>query len=260
MTDSGTDRDPDPEVGSDPRASPGTRESLARSGPEPATRGRPRPASPEAVPRLHLITDDAILARPDFMAVGHALVAAGGSDVALHVRGPSTDGRTLYRRTLGLRGPTRDSGVVLVVNDRVDVAVAADADAVQLGGRSLPVQRLPEASSALRVGVSVHTIEAASAADDADWLLVGTIYATPSHPERPGAGPAFLGAVAAVTTRPTIAIGGVSPERVGEVVRAGARGVAVMRGVWDASDPIEALHRYLEAVRLDPTPDSTPTP
>jgi len=213
-----------------------------------------------APPRVHLITDDSILERDDFPAVAHAALAVGGSDVALHVRGPGTDGRTLYRRTLDLRGASRDAGALLVVNDRVDVALAAGADAVQLAGRSLHPDDLPVEAGSLAVGVSVHGPAEASTVGTVDWLLAGTIYPTPSHPGRPGAGPRLLGAVAAVTAVPAIAIGGVTPERVAEVMRAGAWGVAVMRGVWDAADPIEALHRYLEVAAPDPTSDSTPTP
>jgi thiamine monophosphate synthase len=80
----------------------------------------------------------------------------------------------------------------------------------------------------------------------ADWLLVGTLWPTPSHPGRPGAGTPLLGAMAGLRT-PLIAIGGVTAERTGEAKRAGAAGVAVLRGIWDAPDPAEAVHRYLEA-------------
>lgn len=213
-----------------------------------------------AVPRLHLITDDSILARPDFSAVADALAAVGGEAVAVHVRGPSTDGRTLHDRARALRLTCVDSGAMLVVNDRVDVAIAVEADAVQLGDRSLAPPDLPAAAGSLRVGVSMHSAEEAGTAEGVDWIVVGTIYPTPSHPGRAGSGPELLGAVSAVTAAPVLAIGGVTPDRVTEVMRSGAWGVAVMRGVWNATDPIEALHRYLEVVALDPTSDSTPTP
>jgi len=212
------------------------------------------------LPRLHLVTDDAILRREDFVAVAHAAVAVGGEDLALHLRGPATDGRTVYRRTVELRDAARASGSLLVVNDRVDVALAAGADGVQLGGRSLDPADLPGEAAGLAVGVSVHSADAARSAGSVDWLLVGTIYPTASHPGRPGSGPGLVGAVTAVTSVPAVAIGGVTPERTTEVMRSGAWGVAIVRGVWDAEDPIEALHRYLEVAAPDTTPDSTPNP
>lgn len=204
------------------------------------------------VPVLHVVTDDDVLARADFAATAATLMERGGSRIAVHVRGPGTDGGTLYRIAHGLAGAAFGSGALLVVNDRVDVALTAGAGAVQLGRRSLRPQ---DARRILGVeallGVSTHSdAEAAeAAAEGAHWIFAGTIHATPSHAELEPRGPgAVAGARRASGGVPVLAIGGVTPEGVAELVAACAYGVAAIRGIWDAPDPVEAAGRYLEAL------------
>jgi len=204
------------------------------------------------VPVLHVVTDDEVLARTGFLELAAALAEDGGSHMALHVRGPHADGGRLYDLTRALVEPVRGSGGLLVVNDRVDVALAAGAGAVQLGRRSLPpadARRILGADA--RLGVSTHDdMEAAEASGEgAHWIFAGTIYATPSHQGRVPRGPgAISSARAAVGGVPVLAIGGITPERVATVCRAGAHGVAAIRGIWDAPSPRDALNRYLEAL------------
>lgn len=213
-----------------------------------------RSSSQGRAPRLHLVTDDAVLSRPGFRPRAEALLAAGGPALAFHVRGPGTPGGTLLDLVRSLRDPAGASGSLLVVNDRVDVALAAGAGGTHLGVRSLPLAEARRILGARgRLGVSVHTVAegAEAAAGGADWIFAGTIYGTQSHPGRRGLGAAFAGRVAeAAAGVPVLAIGGVTPGRVGDLLAAGAWGVAVIRGVWDAADPLDALRRYLE--RLEP--------
>lgn len=202
-----------------------------------------------AVPPLHVITDDAVVAREDFLEQAGRVIEAGGPLLAFHLRAPRAPGRRVYEMARALRGALYRSGGRLLVNDRVDVALAACADGVQVGARGLSAadaRRLLGADDLL--GVSVHSAEEARAAqrDGADFVLAGTIWETRSHPGRPGAGTELLRQVAASIYRPVIAIGGVTPERVAEAREADARGVAVVRGVWDARDPAAAVNEYLK--------------
>lgn len=210
---------------------------------------------PRPVPRLHVVTDDAVLAAADFVRVARTVMGSGGARIALHVRGPGAGGGTLYATVMALRDDAVRTGAWLVVNDRVDVALTAGAAAVHLGQRSLPVAEAREILGAgARVGVSTHTPEeAARAADEgADWIFVGTTYATPSHPGRAGSGPEGVGrAVAVAGGSPVLAIGGVTPARVPELRAAGAYGVAVVRGVWGAHDPEAALSEFVHALERD---------
>ena len=130
----------------------------------------------------------------------------------------------------------------------MDLALVAELDGVHLKERSLSpaVARglLPQGS---RIGVSAHEPEGAgAAAADADYLMVGTVFATPSHPDRAGSGPAGVARFRAAVGLPLIAIGGVTPERVPELLAVGAYGVAVLRGIWSAPDPAAAVAGYLE--------------
>jgi thiamine-phosphate diphosphorylase len=97
------------------------------------------------------------------------------------------------------------------------------------------------------VGRSVHTAEEAARAVDegADFLIVGAIYETPSHPGRPGAGLGLLRAAAALG-RPVIAIGGIDPARAAEVRAAGAYGVAAITALWRTADPAAAALALLD--------------
>lgn len=207
------------------------------------------------LPRLHAITDDAVLASADFGKRAPALLDACGGALALHLRGHATRSATLFGLARSLRPVAERSGALLVVNDRVDVALAAGLDGVQLGRRSLPV----EAARALLgagacIGYSAHGAGEAGAAADAgaDWLLVGTIYETRSHAGEPGAGVGRIRGVVAAVDVPVFAIGGITPERVAAVRGAGAYGVAVLGGIWHEGDGVAAARRYLAALEEEP--------
>lgn len=190
------------------------------------------------IPPLHVVTDDAVVARPEFLSRAAEVMEAGGPVLALHLRAPSAPGLAVYRWAEALRAVT--SGAVLLVNDRVDVALAVDADGVHLGRRGLAVADARALLGPARlVGVSVGSAEEAE--PGADFLLVGNVFATASHPGRPGIGTDGLAG-----DPPRIAIGGVTPERVAELRRAGAHGIAAIRGIWDAPRPDEAVRSYLK--------------
>jgi thiamine-phosphate pyrophosphorylase len=205
-----------------------------------------------SLPRLHVVTDDSMLSRGGFEARAAAVIDAGGRGLVLHLRGPRTDGATLFRIASELLPRARRTGSLLFVNDRLDVALAAEADGAHVGGRSLGVKTArallgPDAW----LGASTHEAGEALAAraEGADYAFLGTIFDTPTHPDRKGMGLEGLAATAGrVQGFPLVAIGGIDPARVPEVLAAGAYGVAVVRGVWDARDPGKAVRRYLQAM------------
>jgi thiamine-phosphate pyrophosphorylase len=151
-----------------------------------------------------------------------------------------------------LRVLTADRGALLIVNDRIDVALAVGADGVQRTSTSLPVADLVAvADKRLRVGASVHSREEARAAEraGADWLFFGPVYDTPSKRlYGPPQGLPSLEQVCAAVGVPVIAIGGITPERVADVRRAGAAGVAVISAILSAEAPAEATGRFLAAL------------
>ncbi|CAN5732155.1 hypothetical protein BH23GEM11_BH23GEM11_00670 [soil metagenome] len=200
------------------------------------------------LPRLHVITDDAVLARPDFVRWGRELLELDLSPdvgLALHLRGPRTTARRLLElgRELG-PAPALGPGALLV-NDRVDVAMLLGSG-VHLAARSLPtdeVRRLR--GDAALVGRSVRGAGLGEEPPAGlDYLLVGTIFATPSHPERPGDGLAAFGSA----RLPAVGIGGITPDRVASVIQAGAHGVAALGGVWGGNSPAAAARAYAQAL------------
>jgi thiamine-phosphate pyrophosphorylase len=215
--------------------------------------------SPEEVPRLHLVTDEGILSRPDFQevaaAVAGALPPAEGFRAALHLRAPKLAGRRLWEIGLALGQGLAERGVRLIVNDRADVARALGADGVHLPERGLPGPVLRSwVGEGVLLGRSVHDPGRIPGELPAlDYLLVGTLWESPSHPGRPGAGVRLIAAVGEALREDgpgrvpaLVGIGGVTPERVGEVLAHGGHGVAVRGAVWDAQDPPGAAARFRE--------------
>ena len=203
------------------------------------------------IPILHVVTDDEILSRQDFVERATRVLEAGGESLALHLRGPGTPGRVLFTLARNLRGVARASGSLLLANDRVDLTLALDLPGAHLGQRSLP----PDAARRILgphrlLGLSVHgRTEAREGLGGAvDFLLVGTIFASSSHPRIVPGGVGRIREVGEVTGAPLLGIGGVAPEKVGELLDAGAHGVAVRSGIWDARDPTAATRVYLKAL------------
>lgn len=208
---------------------------------------------PAAVPRLHVLVGDEEAARPDFAAIAGRLREAGGPELALHLRLREASDRALFRLAGSLAADARAAGGWCVVNGRPDIALAAGAQAVQLGDTALPPGPVAAlARGRLRIGASVHGEDEALEAvrGGANHLVLGTIHPTPSHPGRPGAGPALVRrvrrALAPLGPIPVVAIGGIDRPRVAGVLRAGADGIAVRRAVWAARDPVGAARELLE--------------
>jgi thiamine-phosphate diphosphorylase len=198
------------------------------------------------IPRLHIVTDDAVLTHTSFLPTAHRLFQSLKEQVALHIRGHALPARVLYDVAAELAGAAHDSGALLIVNDRVDVARAAGVAAVQLGARSLPIADARALLGAgAPIGYSAHSAEEAgkAVAEGADWLLVGSIYDTASHPGQKPAGLALI-RESATSDNPVLAIGGITAERVGEVRGAGAYGVALIRAIWHAPDPVQAAEQF----------------
>lgn len=177
----------------------------------------------------------------------------GGVDV-VQVREKHRSAREQLAVARELREQTREADVALVVNDRVDVAAAADADGVHLGDDDLPVDAAREqlGPDAL-VGRSVSTVEGAREAEaaGADYLGVGALFPTDSKDVPDEEGKLGLDVVRAVDDAvdvPFVGIGGVTPENAADVVAAGADGVAVISAITAAEDPRTATRKLDESV------------
>ncbi|RLQ92785.1 thiazole tautomerase TenI [Planomicrobium sp. Y74] len=134
----------------------------------------------------------------------------------------------------------------IMINDRVDVACASNVKGVQLAYHSLPVEIVKRKFMDLTVGCSVHSIEEAQIAEQqgADYVIFGHVYSTQSKPGLIPKGIEQLWSVSESVSIPVIAIGGITPTNSREVIEAGAQGVAVMSGILEAEDPLEAVKQY----------------
>ena len=199
---------------------------------------------------LCLVTDRTQTRGRDLVAVVGECLAAGLPAVQVREKDlGAADLAFLCRRLLA---PARDVGAMLVVNDRVDVALAVGAGAVQRTHASLPVDDIRAiAGRRLRIGASVHSLQDALDAEleGADWVTYGPVYETPSkRPYGPPQGLERLAEVARGLCIPVIAIGGITPERVKEVREAGARGVAAISFILAADSPADATRRFLQVL------------
>jgi thiamine-phosphate diphosphorylase len=149
-----------------------------------------------------------------------------------------------------MRAVTKNRSLLLI-NDRVDIAQACGADGVQLpeSGLPTPVARWVMGRHAL-VGRSVHDVEAAKQAevDGVDMVVVGPVFETESKPKAKPVGVELVKEIAEAVPLPVIAIGGITPENAGDVIRAGAAGVAVMSAICAAADPRAAAKALTEAM------------
>ena len=134
----------------------------------------------------------------------------------------------------------------LIINDRVDVAHVCKVGGVQLAYHSLPVVSIKKMFPNLRIGSSCHSIDEAIKAEKhgADYVLYGHIFPTQSKPGIQPKGIEELKLVNKQLTIPVIAIGGIKPENTQQVVHSGASGIAVMSGVFEANNPVDAIKAY----------------
>ena len=200
-----------------------------------------------AVPRIHAVTDDLILAHPEFTTRARGVMHALGPRGAVHLRARYLTAAQVYAIALALGDAQESTGCWLVVNERLDVALAARTHAAQLTSRSLTVADARLVVGELPLGASIHSAVEALAAerDGADWVVAGHVFPTTSHAGMPGRGVELVSAVSERTTLPCIAIGGVRPAHVGTLRDAGAYGVAAITGIWGAASAEAAASDYL---------------
>ena len=198
------------------------------------------------LPRLHAVTDAEVRALPD-LGVRAAAIASGGAAIALHARDRSATAAELAALADRFVAHTRPAEAATIVSGRPDVARAVGAQGVQLGARDLAPRDVRAAFGGLWIGRSVHSFPEAEAAvaEGADYLVLGNVYPTASHPGRAPLGLEAVRAVSALGVA-VIAIGGVTPAHVRELRAAGAYGIAAIRALWHADDPARAALAFLE--------------
>ncbi len=195
--------------------------------------------------QLYLCTPD----RPDLGQFVAACIA-GGVDV-VQLREKHLEPKPLLQRAREVASVCADLGVPFILNDRPDLALEAEADGVHVGQDDAPVglaRRLlgPQAI----IGLSTHGPDdlTAAAGKDVSYLSAGPVEETPTKPGRPGTGLAYVTLAAAQATVPVFVTGGVTPERIPALAKAGARHFVVVRYLTESSDPRGAARLLHDAI------------
>jgi thiamine-phosphate pyrophosphorylase len=200
--------------------------------------------------RLHILTDIVLQNRFSHMELAQLAIRGGADTIQFRQKSGST--REMIQVVRDVKQVCAESGVTLIVNDRVDVAIASEADGVHLGQDDFPIPLARELlGKGCIIGGSAATLEEARKclSEGADYVGFGPVYPTTSKDDAgPVSGISILKGVVESIPLPIIAIGGVSEENAAEVMKAGAHGMAVISAVCCQEDPEQAtraLHRAL---------------
>lgn len=194
---------------------------------------------------LCLITDRRLAKGRPLLEVAREAIK-GGAD-AIQLRDKEATSKELLEEALGLRDLTRENGILLIVNDRPDIALAADADGVHLGQEDLPAsaaRKLIGPEKILGVSASALPLALKAQEDGADYVGIGSIYPTITKKlTAPPAGPELIMAFRGRLAIPFVPLGGISARNVREVIAAGARSIAVCSALVSAPDIAEATRQ-----------------
>jgi len=203
---------------------------------------------------LYVIVDEGLVGGENLAHLFNAALD-GGVD-AIQFRAKRLSKHTYYEKAVSLLPVARRLGVPFFVNDHIDVALAISADGIHLGQNDLPCAAARKlVPSSMLLGISTHSVSEAekAVADGADYIAIGAVFPTGTKENLEAVvGLQMIGQVkSAVGETPLIAIGGINAANAGEVIRAGADGVAVASAVISADDPGSATRELKEILRLE---------
>jgi len=187
---------------------------------------------------LYVVITESFCAGRPALDVLNAVLDAGVRLVQF--REKDLDDRSLYHRCLEFRKRTHASGALLIVDDRVDIALATGADGVHLGQSDLPIAVARSLAPELIIGASSHSLDEALAAQNAgaSYVNIGPLFATQTKSVPTGVvGPAMIDTIAPHLRIPFTCMGGIKRHNIEEALKRGARHVAVVTAVTAASDP-----------------------
>ncbi len=198
--------------------------------------------------RLTLITDRSVSSLPPMQVVRRAL--AGGV-TTVQLREKDLDSRNMYFLASELRNMTNQYGANLIINDRVDIALAVGADGVHMGKNSMPIMDARRLLGRDRlIGFSAHNVQEAVGAEEngVNYITLSPIYQSPGK-GRP-IGPVAVATVKVCLRIPVIALGGINEDNVDDVLSNKADGVAVVSAIMATDDPRAASERLRQKLDL----------
>lgn len=201
---------------------------------------------------LYAVTERSYIGQRNFIDAVEEALKAGVT--VLQLREKDISSRDFYRLALQLRELTKAYGIPLIINDRVDIALAVDADGVHVGQEDLPAEAVRRIIGKEKIlGVSARTVEEALKAeeDGADYLGVGAVFPSPTKPSSEAIGLEGLRKIKSRVKIPVVAIGGITRDNAAEVIAAGADGIACISAVFcgDISQNVRALKNAVEGSR-----------
>lgn len=202
--------------------------------------------------RLYLVTDRELALGRDLEWVVSEAVKGGVTLVQL--REKDIDTREFVELARRLKALLAPSGVPLLINDRVDVALAADADGVHIGQSDMAYEDARRLLGPDKIiGLSVESVQDALAADatDVDYIAASPVYLTSTKTDTAAAlGLDGVSEISGLSRLPLVGIGGMNLRTAADVIRAGADGIAVVSGIMSAPDPRKAAEELLKTVSL----------
>ncbi|ALV62095.1 Thiamin-phosphate pyrophosphorylase [Thermococcus sp. 2319x1] len=195
--------------------------------------------------RLYVITDRRL--RGEVESVGEAL-EGGATSIQLRIKNAPT--REMIDIGKKIRKLTEEYDALYFVDDRLDVALATNADGVQLGPEDMPISIAREIAPNLIIGASVYSLEEALQAENegADYLGAGSVFPTPTKRDVKVIGIEGLRGIVESVKIPVVAIGGINHENVREVLKAGVDGIAVISAIMGAENVREATEKMREII------------
>lgn len=200
--------------------------------------------------RLYVITDSRLISSGSLVEAVEEAIRGGATVIQYREKDAPT--RRMVEEARLLKALCKARGIPFIVNDRIDVALAVDADGVHVGDDDMPVALARKILGPHKIiGASADTVEKAIlyASEGADYLGVGTIYATSTKPDAgPPIGLEGLKKILRVVNIPVVAIGGINEGNAREVLETGVSGIAVISAVMGAPDIFEATRRLRKIV------------
>ncbi|MGB9874458.1 MAG: thiamine phosphate synthase [Hydrogenobacter sp.] len=199
---------------------------------------------------VYLVTDDKYFKDRDLVSTIEQALQGGAT--AIQYRFKNKSARQMYEELLVLRELTKRYGADLVVNDRVDLAMAVGADGVHVGKQDLPPDVVRKiVGDSMYVGYSVNSVEELKEVDHLpiDYIGFGSVYETITKENYKLVGIEGLRQAVKLTSKPIVAIGGITHYRVKEVLEAGAKGIAVVSAILGFEDVKKATQSLVEACR-----------
>ncbi len=201
---------------------------------------------------LQLILDKEIVGKRDLAKIAEE--AIGGGATIIQLRDKVSSDNILLKEAKGLRRITKAGGCIFIVNDRVDIAIASDADGVHLGQDDLPYEEARRLIGDDKlVGISTHSLEEAAAAQalGADYIGVGPIFATTTKLDLEPIGLDIASSISEEIAIPAFFIGGITAANVHEIIERGARHIAVASAILNSKDIAETTREFVDLLESE---------